>query len=271
MNEAPGPSEAASGIPSFGQQGANVFHALRNAGISWAIAHQKFVWPINVATQLSERHRQKAAFLKTRAHHITCTNAFPRWPKPSHSSDKFCPPRYEDVVSVENITRIRSELQSTHRAILICGTYAYLACLGKNLSNPSTREATELTSDEIDDLNERLNSHFEKGWYMGHTRRWSTQPNKIASTLRLLAEFLDWPVDTVNSRPCKIRLPLRRCKWQAARSVFLTLVMRPSPAFTRAVHMPQECRRAFLASALPTTRPATGAKKPPLCPDGQLP
>jgi hypothetical protein len=108
MNEAPGPSEAISGMPSFGQQGANIFHALRNAGILWAVAHKKFVWPKNVPAQQSERHRQKADFLTSRARYITCTNAFPRWPKPSINSEKFCPPLEADVVAPENIARIRN-------------------------------------------------------------------------------------------------------------------------------------------------------------------
>ena len=199
MNEAPGPSEATSGIPSFGQQGANIFHALRNAGISWAVAHQKFVWPKNGTAQQSERHRQKTEFLTARALYITCTNAFPQWPKPSINSESFCPPHQEDVVAAENIARIRSELHSTHRAILICGAYAYMACIGKSLLYPSTREATELTAAEIKELNKRLLSNFEKGWYMGHTRRWSTRKQKISSALRLLAEFSGWRLDAENT------------------------------------------------------------------------
>jgi len=197
MNEAPGPSEAASGIPSFGLQGANIFHALRKAGISWAVAHDRFVWPINLATHESVRHGQKAVFLNNRAHHITCTNAFPRWPKPSDNSKTFCPPCEDDVVSLENIIRIRSEVQSTHRVILICGTYAYLACIGRKLLLPATRETTDLSATEIQDLNERLHSRFERGWYMGHTRRWSTRPTEIVSTLRLLAHFLGWSVESL--------------------------------------------------------------------------
>ncbi len=100
MNEAPGPDEAASGVPSFGRQGANIFHTLRYAGISWAVTHQNFVWPIkNGDPQQSERHRHKAEFLATRARYITCTNAFPRWPKPSINSEKFCQPLEGDVIA----------------------------------------------------------------------------------------------------------------------------------------------------------------------------
>ncbi len=196
MNEAPGPSEAVSGIPSFGQQGANIFHALRNAGISWAVAHQRFVWPINVAANDSRHHSQKDSFLITRAHHITCTNAFSRWPKPSDSSNSVCPPNIKDVVSLENISRIRSEVHATHRVILICGAYAYLACIGKSLSHPAAREGTVLTTAEIQVLNERLHSRFEKGWYMGHTRRWLIRKDATTASLRLIAEYLGWSLES---------------------------------------------------------------------------
>ena len=107
MNEAPGPSEAVSGIPSFGQQGANIFHAFRKAGVRWAVDHQRFVWPTNGAIQQSERHRKKAAFLHSRAQHVTCTNAFPRWPKPSLDSNGFCPPSETDVISGRRGVRSR--------------------------------------------------------------------------------------------------------------------------------------------------------------------
>ena len=56
VNEAPGPSEAIAGIPSFGQQGANIFHSLRAAGISWAATHERFVWPRNGESNQSKRH-----------------------------------------------------------------------------------------------------------------------------------------------------------------------------------------------------------------------
>jgi hypothetical protein len=147
----------------------------------------------------STRYQQKAEFLKTRARYITCTNAFPQWPKPNINSAKFCPPLEEDVITPENIARIRSELRSTHRAILICGSYAYIACIGKRLMNPSSRETSELTSAEIQLLNERLQSNFKKGWYMGHTRRWSTQRQKVSLALKQLAEFSGWPLGSANT------------------------------------------------------------------------
>lgn len=175
MNEAPGPSEAALGVPLFGQQGANIFHALRAARISWAVDHPRFVWPKNGAPHASKRHREKAAFLITRAHHITCTNAYPYWPRPTADSTGFCAPADDDVLSLDNLARIKNEVGLSHRVILICGRSAYLACLGQDLTHPASRERTELTAAELRVLNGRLSSHFERGWYMGHTRRWSTQ------------------------------------------------------------------------------------------------
>jgi hypothetical protein len=194
MNEAPGPSEATSGVPSFGQQGANIFHALRAAGISWAADHPRFRWPRNGVPSASTRHREKAAFLVTRAHHLTCTNAYPKWPKPTADSSNFCAPADDDVLSPGNLARIRNEVSPSHRVILICGRSAYLACIGEHLPHPASRERTELTPAELRVLNGRLSSQFEWGWYMGHTRRWSIQRSETARTLRLIATFVGWPV-----------------------------------------------------------------------------
>jgi hypothetical protein len=114
MNEAPGSDEASSGIPLFGQQGANLFHALRNAGIIWAANHQIFTWPKNGTGSQDTRHSQKREFLVTRAKYITCTNAYPYWPTPKDNSANFCPPLENDVRSDVNIDRIRGEISSTH-------------------------------------------------------------------------------------------------------------------------------------------------------------
>ena len=192
MNEAPGPSEAKSSIPSFGRQGGNIFHALRRAGIEWAVNHPNFCWPANGTTEQSLRHSQKANFLETRGDHITCTNSFPRWPKPTPTSCKFCPPRDADVLCEQNLARIRLEIHSNHRVILICGKFAYLACVGRSLSNPSDREGTQLDQGEMDELNQRLAYRFEKAWYMGHTRRWSFRWNETISTLRCVSQFVGW-------------------------------------------------------------------------------
>jgi len=194
MNEAPGPDEAVSGIPLYGQQGANLFHALRVAGIAWAVNHPKFTWPKNDSVLHDARQRQKKSFLCTRAKYITCTNAYPCWPKPKDNADSFCPPLKEDVCAQENIERIRREILPTHLVLLICGNYAYNACTGEELSHPAQREFTKLTEEEIGITNTRLNSNFKKGWYMGHTRRWSMNRKKTNCSLRTLAVFLNWPL-----------------------------------------------------------------------------
>jgi hypothetical protein len=194
MNEAPGPDEAASGIPLYGQQGANLFHALRSAGIAWAADYGKLTWPTNDRTLNDERHRQKKSFLATRAKYITCTNAFPYWPKSKNSTNNFCPPRKKDVCGSENIERIKGEILTTHSTLLICGCYAYIACTGEELCHPAKREYAELTEKEVKDTNMRLNSHFKQGWYMGHTRRWSINKQKSAHSLRVLAKSLNWPL-----------------------------------------------------------------------------
>lgn len=194
INEAPGPDEAASGIPLFGQQGANLFHAIRSAGILWAVTHQKFKWPLNGTDQQAKRHQQKKEFLITRAKYITCTNSYPYWPKPRDNSVNFCPPLEKDVLSPENIERIRDEIHPNHLAILICGSYAYLACTGNKLSHPLNSESSELTEIEIQMINSRFKSNFNKGWYMGHTRRWSMHQQNITCALRCLAKFLNWPL-----------------------------------------------------------------------------
>ena len=194
MNEAPGPDEAASGIPLYGQQGANLFHALKAAGIAWADEHEKFRWPKNDLVSNQSRQSQKKAFLATRAKFITCTNAFPYWPKRRGSTDNFCPPRKEDVSGSENIERIRGEIRTTQSVILICGAYAYLACTGEELHRPAEREHTELTKDELENINTRLKASIKKGWYLGHTRRWSIKRQKSSHSLRDLAKNVGWPL-----------------------------------------------------------------------------
>lgn len=192
VNEAPGPSEAISGIPSFGQQGANIFHSLRAAGISWASARERFVWPRNGDSDQSKRHGLKAAFLADRAKYITCTNAFSRWPRPSGKPKGFCAPLDSDVLSPDNLDRLKSEIAPSHRAILVCGRSAYLACVGAVLRAPASQELTELTTAELASLNERLGASFKRGWYMGHTRRWSSHGPKTTSTLKRVASFVGW-------------------------------------------------------------------------------
>lgn len=192
MNEAPGPSEAISGIPSFGQQGANIFHSLRAAGIFWASARRRFVWPRNGEVSQSEQHELKAAFLVDRAKYMTCTNAFARWPRPTGQPKGLCKPLNADVLSADNLNRLKGEIAPTHRAILVCGLSAYLACVGTELAAPASRELTQLTAVELSSLNERLGARFTRGWYMGHTRRWSLHGTETADTLAMVASFVGW-------------------------------------------------------------------------------
>ena len=194
MNEAPGPDEAASRIPLYGQQGANLFHALRTAGIAWAANYEEFIWPRSDSVCHSVRQSQKKSFLAMRAKYITCTNAYPYWPKPKDHADQFCPPRTRDVCASKNVNRISKEILPTHSVLLICGKYAYLACTGDDLSHPAEREFKELMNEEIEMANTRLSAHFEKGWYMGHTRRWSLSGHRCSKSLRELAEYLNWPL-----------------------------------------------------------------------------
>jgi len=194
VNEAPGPSEASSGIPSFGQQGANMFHLFRAAGISWAYAHERFVWPRNGEATQSERHVLKAAFLADRATYMTCTNAFARWPHPQGKPKGFCAPLDADVLSADNLNRLKGEVALTHRAILVCGRSAYLACVGAVLAAPASRELTLLNAEELSALNERLGTGFTRGWYMGHTRRWSSHGPKTVKTLAEVAGYVGWNV-----------------------------------------------------------------------------
>lgn len=76
VNEAPSQNEAEAGIPLFGQQGANLFHAFHGAGIAWTRQLDKFVWPQGIRIDQSRRHVLKATFLSERAKHVTCTNAY---------------------------------------------------------------------------------------------------------------------------------------------------------------------------------------------------
>jgi hypothetical protein len=52
-----------------------------------------------------------------------------------------------------------------------------------------------LTVAELHDLNTRLNSKFERGWYMGHTRRWAYRSHETASALRVIAQFAGWSLE----------------------------------------------------------------------------
>lgn len=205
MNEAPGPREAEAGIPSFGQQGANIYHALRRAGVGWATSAPCFSWPQKPSHKQSELNRQrlKEEFLLERARYMTCTNSYSYWPKSGPGATDFQDPAEADVLSVENTRRIAREVIPSHKILLVCGEFAYLACFGATLSNPSSRELTSLSDSELASLNGRLDSTFTDGWYMGHTRRWSLHSRLTTRVLRSVAvkagwvlERLDQPLDS---------------------------------------------------------------------------
>lgn len=191
MNEAPGPDEAESGIPSFGRQGGNIFHALHKAGVAWATAYERFVWP-TTAKASAVRHARKAAFLSTRARYLTCTNSYPQWPMPKAQGRAFVRPDAVDVLAIANLERIQTEIRPSHHVILVCGASAYLACFGEPLARPSAREGTQFESDELARINLRLHASFQFGWYLGHTRRWNTQEAAIHRSLRCVSMQAGW-------------------------------------------------------------------------------
>lgn len=199
VNEAPGPSEAEALIPLFGQQGANLYHSLRKARISWALAEMEFCWPIksldNANLSYLKRTCSKRGFLDLRSEHIKCTNAFPQWPKTDEHSTDFVDPNKVDVLSPSNLNRLKGEIPKRHTVLLVCGEFAYLACSGKQIVEPSTRERTALTADELKCINERLGSSFMCGWYMGHTRRWSLNVEKTSAVLKQVAGVVHWAIE----------------------------------------------------------------------------
>ncbi len=106
MNEAPGPSEATSGVPSFRQQGANIFHALRRAGISWAVAHQTFVWP-----KMGRHNNQSAIDKKLNSLQLVPATLRVRMPSLSGQSQASTPRNFARLLKMmllllTNIARI---------------------------------------------------------------------------------------------------------------------------------------------------------------------
>lgn len=196
VNEAPGPDEDKALVPSFGQQGASVYHALRRAGVHWALAFPTFRWPksapLRLAPSLASRVNMKRAFLEERARHITCTNAFDRLPRPTDGSAPFCAPLPSDVCSPENLARLAAEIHTQHSVALVCGISAYLVVTGNALNDPSKREYTVLTANELSAVNTRLKSNLRVGWYMGHTRRWSLKPHVCSQVLQAVASVVGW-------------------------------------------------------------------------------
>jgi hypothetical protein len=127
-----------------------------------------------------------------RAEGITCTNAFDRLPRPTDGSASFCAPLPSDVCSPQNLARIAAEIHPQHSVALVCGISAYLVVTGNALNHPSKREYTVLTADELNALNTRLNANLRRGWYMGHTRRWSLKPYECSQALQAVASVVGW-------------------------------------------------------------------------------
>lgn len=196
MNEAPGPEEADSGIPLFGRQGGNVYSMLSKSNISWVTQwnnlHPNFRWPVKNENEYKKLNNEikrnilwKYDFLSERAKRISCSNSFPKWPKSSKNAQDFVDPLIEDVLSEQNIGRIRNEIQRANPKILIiCGEFAFLACVGQTINNPKLSEGKVLCKTTIDIINTRFQSNFNKVWYMGHTRRWSLNSNVIQNAFK---------------------------------------------------------------------------------------
>lgn len=194
VNEAPGPDEADTGIPLYGQQGANLYHALRRSGIEWAMAQGQFAWP--VAAQDTVRLGLKRQFLACRKAHITCTNAYDRWPRQDGGKARFCTPGHAELLSPANLERLRQEANDAHQVILICGKAAYLACTGQEMQDASTHERQPVGDGVLHNINSRLNANFKAGWYMGHTRRWLMSPESSFKALRACAAVVGWALNS---------------------------------------------------------------------------
>lgn len=198
VNEAPGRSEAEYRIPSIGPQGGNIYREFRAAGIAWATSFPKFSWPNLILDRyrFPERKKQDFAlrdqFLAVRAGYLACTNAYDRWPRSAPGADDWVDPGLDDVLSIENIDRLRGETLKRHRVLLVCGEFAWIACMGTNLDRPASREGTRLTEEELQVAISRLSGAFTHGWYMGHTRKWSFARERISRVLQEVAAAAGW-------------------------------------------------------------------------------
>ncbi len=199
INEAPGPCEAEANIPLFGSQGGNVYRFFRAARIPWAAELPEIVWPSRPVGSykirdgaLEERFCKRADLLEIRRRYMACSNAFNRWPKSSIDACDFIRPADEDVLSNENMSRLRSEVSVSHEILLICGDAAWLTCMGVPLKRPSQFEGTKIDAADLVTINRRLESSFQHAWYMGHTRRWSLHSQKTLTVLESVARFAGW-------------------------------------------------------------------------------
>ncbi len=198
VNEAPGPCEAHYGIPSVGAQGGNIFWALRKAQIPWAMESDPLPWPRKILecykepSKVQSRFERRDAFLQKRAKYITCSNAYPQWPRTDNITCDWQDPAQNDVLKNDNLERLKREVHRNHKVILVCGEYAWMACLGTPISKLSEREGSVLCPEELSHINGRLSSDFQAGWYMGHTRRWSLNAERISKVLKEVAKAAGW-------------------------------------------------------------------------------
>lgn len=206
INEAPGDCEAYYGLPSVASQGGNIYRALRDARVQWALNLKKFSWPTKIQSGYVNPYGEKEVqqfidrddALAIRAKYITCSNAFDHWP--SEGERKFVPPEDSLVCSVENMGRLRGEVTPNHQVLLVCGKQAWLACHGTVMSNSDEKERTELSDGELEAANRHLNASFKSAWYMGHTGRWNRKKNKygllrpVRDILKDIAKAAGWPL-----------------------------------------------------------------------------
>ena len=206
VNEAPGDCKAYYGIPSIASQGGNIYRALRDARVQWALNLKGFSWPTRIQCKYVNPYGKKEVqqfidrddALAIRAKYITCTNAFDHWP--SEGDKKFVPPEDNLICSVENMERLRGEATRNHLVLLICGKPAWLACRGTVLADPDAKERTQVSDGELEAINRNLNTLFESAWYMGHTGRWNRKTNKSGSLppvqeiLKHIAKAAGWPL-----------------------------------------------------------------------------
>lgn len=201
INEAPGPREAVSGFPSFGDQGGNIYRALWRCNISWAKEfndNSRFSWPkFNDDHYHNQTGKQKVdlrkKFLDIRRQYITCSNAFDQWPKPSRDSECWVAPDITSLRSDANIERIRAEISQTHDVLLICGCCAWQTIFLDKLENANGQIGRKLTCLEVSKVNSSLNSLFKLGFYMGHTSNWGKllYRTRIDLTLAMIGPYID--------------------------------------------------------------------------------
>jgi len=202
VNEAPGPREAESGIPLYGSQGGNLYRSLKKANVPWADSFNNritFSWPVQskngyktFSDKQEKQFKLRREFLKVREKYIACTNSYPYWPKSLKGSRDFCSPAKSDVLADINLKRLQTEASNNFKVLLVCGKFSYLACTGEVIENPGIHEGKELNETILTQINVRIGASFEYGWYLGHTRRWSLNQNKITVILAKISSLLNW-------------------------------------------------------------------------------